>query len=128
MFIWAVLNDNAKQAKTLWRVTEICLNPKSLLKLLKSFFTQRNLAQTFPHGPMIWKVMRRNAWKDIENWRTKQLNGYNAKSQHHALTNTNSRKKKWDLSENCQRFAHKIVFFLMLVFGPHWVDLIFYGL
>ena len=28
----------------------------------------------FPRGPMTWKVMQRSAWKDIANWRTKQLN------------------------------------------------------
>ena len=42
---------------------------------------------------MTWKVMRRNAWKDIATWRTKQLNIY-TKSQHHALTPTTSKKKK----------------------------------
>ena len=33
-----------------------------------------NMKQTFPQGPMIWKVMQRNVWKDIANWRAKQLN------------------------------------------------------
>ena len=27
--------------------------------------TLRNLAQTFPHGPMIWKIMRSDAWNDM---------------------------------------------------------------
>ena len=27
-----------------------------------------NLTRTFPYGPMTWKVMRRNAWKDVANW------------------------------------------------------------
>ena len=31
-----------------------------------------NLTQTFPHGPMTWKVMPRNVWSDIASWRTKQ--------------------------------------------------------
>ena len=39
------------------------------------------------------EVMQRSAWKDIANWRTKQLNTY-TKSQHHALTTTSSKKKK----------------------------------
>ena len=43
----------------------------------------------------------------IANWRTKQLSS-ETKSQHHALSTTNSRKKKWDLSENCQMFAYKL--------------------
>ena len=66
-----VLNENVKQAKILWTITEICLNPKSLLELQKSYPTLRNLAQTFLHGFMIWKVMQRNAWNDIVTWRTK---------------------------------------------------------
>ena len=41
---------------------------------------------------MIWKVMRRNAWKEIPNRQTKQLISF-TKSQHHALTTTTSRKK-----------------------------------
>ena len=28
MFIWAALNENAKQAKILWTITGICLNPE----------------------------------------------------------------------------------------------------
>ena len=96
-----------KQAKILWTIIEICLNPKSLLELRKTCLILRNLANTFPHGPMMWKVMQRNAWNDIANWRTKQLNNY-TKSQLHALTTTKSRIKKWDLLENCQRFAHKL--------------------
>ena len=37
------------------------------------------------HGPMTWKVMQRNTWKDLANWRAKQRNS-RRKSQHHALT------------------------------------------
>ena len=57
-----------------------CLNPESLLVLWKSnqkIKLQVNLRQTLSlHGPMTWKVMRRNVWKDIANWRIKQLNKY----------------------------------------------------
>ena len=68
--------------------------------------------------------MQRNAWKDIVNWLTKQLNSY-AKSQLHNLTTTNSRKKKWDLSEHCQKFAHKL--FWNACIWRALVDLIFCG-
>ena len=37
-----------------------------------------------------------------------ELANRNAKSQLHALTTINSRKKKWDLLENCQKFAYKL--------------------
>ena len=67
---------------------------------------QRNLKHTFPHGPMIWKVMQRNAWKDIANWRTKRFNNF-FMSQHHALMTINL-KKKMGQQENYLKFAHTL--------------------
>ena len=102
-------------SKTMWNkqkycgqlITGICLNPKISAGATEKLPILRNLAQTFPHGPTIWKVMQRNARNDIANWRTKQLNSY-TKSQLHVLTTINSRKKKWDLLENCQQYAPKL--------------------
>ena len=79
-----------QQAKTLQTIPEVCSNPRSVLELQKSYHVKENLTRTFPHGPMTWKVMQRNAWKDIANWRTKQLNSYTM---------------KWDLLENRPQFA-----------------------
>ena len=45
-----------------------------------------------PHGPMIWKVMPRNAWNDIVSWRTKRLNN-STKYQLHAMMTITSKKK-----------------------------------
>ena len=115
MSIWAAVNENAKRAKIMWTITETCLNPKYLLERQKSYLTPRKLAQAFLHGPMIWKVMQKSAWKDTANWRTQPSNG--TKLQLHALTTINL-KKNWDLLENCQKFAH--TFSKMLVFGTHW--------
>ena len=112
------LNENVKQAKLLSTVLEISLNSTSLLELRKSYLILKKMAQTFPHGLMIWNVLQRKAWNDIANWRTKQLNNC-TKSQVHALTTTNSRIKKWDLLEIGQRFAHKLIF-KMPIFGAHW--------
>ena len=67
-----------------------------------------NLAQTCPHDRTKCKVMWRNTWNDMMNWPTKQLNNY-AKSQQHELTVANLRKKRWDLSENCQKNRSQIV-------------------
>ena len=53
------------------------------------------------------EVMQRSAWKDVANWHTKQLNSC-TKSQHHALTTITLKKKKWDLLENCMKFAHRL--------------------
>ena len=83
---------------------------------------QGNLKQTFRQSPMTWKVMRRNAWKEIANWRTKQLN---RKSQYHASVTINLKKKKLDQSEKCQKFAHKL--FWNACIWLVLVDLIFCG-
>ena len=72
--------------------------------------------------------MEGHAKKCVERYcelANKQLNNYTM-SQHHALTTTNSMKKKWDLSENCQRFAHKL--FKNACIWRELVDLIFYGM
>ena len=50
-----------------------CLNPKSLQELLKRLFFLRNLAQIFSHGPMMWKVMKRNAYCELANRTTQQF-------------------------------------------------------
>ena len=79
----------------------------------ESYPILRNLAQTFPHGSMTWKVMQRNVWSDIASWRTEQLKGC-TKSQHHALTTTKSKKTKWDLldhlSKDCFQFVPKFLY------------------
>ena len=109
MFIWVVRNENVKQAKILWTIRETCLNPKCPKELKKNGLFPRNRMRILPHGPTKWKVTQRNAWNDIANWRTEQLNSY-TKSQRHALTTFSLKKKKWDLLENCQNFARKLFF------------------
>ena len=61
----------------------------------------------FLRGPMTWKVMPRNVWNDIVSWQTKRLNN-STKYQLHALTTIISKKKKWSLWENCQKYALKL--------------------
>ena len=139
MFIWVALNEHAKRAKILWKITETCLNPESLLGFRKNNFVQGNLSRTFPHGPLTWLVMPRNAWKYIANWRTKQLNSY-TKSQHHALmTERNCELEKQinstiTRSHNCmpwrQKWRNEICWRIvkslpsnwskMLVLGTYW--------
>ena len=65
---------------------------------------QGNLAQTSFHGPTLLKVMQRNMRSDIASWRTKHTSNC-AKLQLHALMTINSKKKNWDLLENCQKYA-----------------------
>ena len=38
------------------------------------------MPKRYLHGPMMWKVMQGNAWKDIANLQIKRLNNY-TKSQ-----------------------------------------------
>ena len=68
----------------------------------KSYVVQEDLTQISLHGPVMWKVMERNAWSDIANWRTKQPSNC-TKSQLHALMTINPKKKTWDLLENSQK-------------------------
>ena len=90
---------------------------------LKNFHTPRIFV--FLRGPMIWEVMPRNVWNDIANWRTEQLIS-KTKSQLHALTTIKLKKKKWDLLENCQKFALKL--FQNACIWQALVDQTFYGL
>ena len=100
MFISVANKENVNSATIVWTITEIRLNPGSLQELLKSYLIMRNLAQTFPYGLGIWKAMQRNAWNDIANWRTEQLNSF-TKWRLHALTTTNSRRR----NGICRRIA-----------------------
>ena len=93
MIIWAALKENVRQAKILWTITGICSNP----------------------GSLPWKVMKRNAWKDIANWRIKQLSNY-TKSQRHAwMFREEEKGSVGELSKgmltNCSE---------MSVFGSYW--------
>ena len=92
MIIWAALNEKAKQAKILLTTTGMCCESRMSAGGIEKYLIQRNMKRSFPHGPMTWKVMQRNAWKDTANLRTKEFNSY-TKSQLHVFTTTNSKKK-----------------------------------
>ena len=77
------------------------------------------LTQTSLHGPLIWKVMQRNVWKDIGSWRTKQLSTC-IKSQRQAWMTIILKNKKMS-QENYILYAHKRfwnVFFLARIGRP----------
>ena len=65
------------------------------------------MPKRYLHALVKWKVMQRNAWKDIANLRQKQLSNY-TKSQRHAWMIVNSKKKKMDQLENYLLFAHTL--------------------
>ena len=111
MFIWVALKENVRSARILWIVTEICSNQGFLPVLQKNCQKQKPQGNLMPkrylHGPTIWKVMQRNAWKDIANLRIKQRIN-NTKSQRHAWMIINVKKNKMDQLENSPQFAHKL--------------------
>ena len=78
----------------------------------------------FLHGLMIWKVMPRNVWSDIVSWPTRRLNNA-TKYLIHASMTTTSEKKKWNLLENCHKYAPK--WFWNAYTWHELEDLIFYG-
>ena len=63
MYIWDVLKDNVKEAKTLLTITEPCLNPEFQQEELKNYHARKIFV--FLRGPTIWKAMPRNVWNDI---------------------------------------------------------------
>ena len=75
-------------------------------------------------GPVTWKVMRRNVWSDIVSWQTRRHNN-STKYLLHASITTTSKKKKWNLLENCHMYAPTL--FWNACIWPVLVDLIFYG-
>ena len=78
----------------------------------------------FLRGLMIWKVMPRNVWNDIMSWQTGRLNN-SFKYQLHVLMTISSKKKNWNLQENCQKYALKL--FWNACTWHVLEDLIFYG-
>ena len=56
---------------------------------------------------MTWKVMPRNVWNDIVILQTGRLNN-STKYLLHASMTTTSKKKKWNLLENCHKYAPKL--------------------
>ena len=104
VYLGCTQEENAKRAKILLSITEIWLNPGSLQEPKKSNLVQASLTQTSLHGPMMWKVMQRNVWSDVASWRTKQPSNCTM-LQRHVLMTIKSKKKNWDLLENCQRYA-----------------------
>ena len=76
MFIWVALKENAKQAKYIEDNYRNMFESRMSGGGKEDYLIQRNLKQTFPDGPMTWKVMQRNAWKDIANMQTQRLNNH----------------------------------------------------
>ena len=65
------------------------------------------------HGPMPWKVMQRNAWKDIANWRTTQPNN-DTQSRRRALMTTKFKEEEigsvGEMSTVCSQIVPKCLY------------------
>ena len=96
MFVWVALRENVRLARILWIITEVRSNQGFMPGLQKNDQKQMSRRKLLPkhlHGPMIWKVLQRNTWKDIANFRIKQLSN-ETKSQHHVWMTINVEKKE----------------------------------
>ena len=86
-------------------IPEPCLNREFPRCELKHFHTPRFFV--FLHGLMIWLVMQRNVWRDILSYQIRRLNN-STKYPLHASMTTTSKKRNWDLLENCHKYALKL--------------------
>ena len=90
MYTWDVLKDNVKIRK------DIVDNYRTMFESRISAGATEKLPCSeifeFLRGPTMWKVMPRNVWSDVVNWRTRRHNN-STMYQLHALTTTISNKK-----------------------------------
>ena len=92
---------------------EICLNPKSLLERQKSYLTLRNLAQTFPHGPLIWQG---HAKKCVERY-CEMANETTQQAYKVATPCIDDHQFK---AEEMGSVGDLVTSLLTCVLGPHW--------
>ena len=76
---------NANRTKVWLRNTEKCSDPESLPEQLKSYLVGIIRRRKQSLRLVTWKVMGRNVWTDIVNWRIKKLSNC-VRSPLHALT------------------------------------------
>ena len=79
--------------------------------------------------PAIWKVMPRNVWNDAVSWHTGRLKN-STKYPLHALMTIIPKKKKWNLLENCHKYALRLFWNAKtchvlddLIFHGQWTNL-----
>ena len=90
MYTWAALNDNVKQEKILWTITEPCSN--------REFRAGRVEKLPFPQNIRIssWSYdmagHAKNVWKNIVSWQTRRLNNSTNYLLHASMTTTSKKK------------------------------------
>ena len=70
------------------------------------YYYARNIC-VFLRDHLTWRVMRRNVWSDIVSWQTRRLNN-STKYLLHASMTTTLKMKKWNVKENCHKYALKL--------------------
>ena len=116
------IQDNAKQAKILWTITEPCLNPEIPAKATEKITMFGKSAYLFA---VLWhgRDMPRNVWKDIVSWRTKRLNN-STKYQHRALTTIHFKEELesvGELSRVCSQIVLKCLYLARIgIFDILW--------
>ena len=83
-------------------MTVPCLNPEFPPEQLKNYHARKIFEPL--RGPTIWRVMQRNVWNDIVTSQTRRPNN-STKYLLHAPKTTTSKKKKWNLLENCLKYV-----------------------
>ena len=116
MKTWDVLNVNANQMKRLLNNIRRCLNHVFLLEQLKSYQGGKSLTQKEWPGPTIGTCSK-NELSDTVNWQTRKWSSLKEFQAHALMIIVFSRRNSKPL-ENCQKFAHKLSW--MLVLGTNW--------
>ena len=83
---------------------------------LKSYFLGHFLSRKQSFGLVVWRVMRRNVWQDIANWKIKRLIKC-TKSLFHAWATISSKRKNRKRFENVQKVCSQIVLTCLCVAG-----------
>ena len=127
MFIWVALKENARSARILWIITEVCSNQGFLPGLQKNCQKQKPRWNLMPKRYLHWSYdMEGHAKKcveDIANLRIKQLSNF-SRSRRHAWKIIKLKKKKMNRLEIFLLFASKLSWNVYI-----WhvlVDLIFF--
>ena len=87
---WKVLNKEVDLGEPTSVLDHVYFWLHSERMPLETKATGNLMPKRYLHGPMTWKVMQRNEWKDIANLRLKQLRKF-SKSRRHVCMITNSR-------------------------------------
>ena len=106
MYDWEALKVNMKQVKILLLIAQPCLNREFPWWELKNFHTPNIFV--FLRCPMMWKVMPGNVWSVVVSSQTWRLIISPNHLIHVSMTIT-SKRKNWNLWENCQKYDLKIV-------------------